>query len=354
MVELQMRVTIDNIFLVSFNDILTMLTYLATIGFGIRYVQSDAISIGEFVAFYSYVGMLLGPISALSSLSLTFAQGIVGASRIVNLLDTIPEIQESAHPLHVDKLKGLIEFDNVSFSYEKDSQVQTIRDFSLTINPGKKVAFVGPSGSGKSTVTNLLLRFYDVTYGAVRVDGIDIRRFGIESYRENIGVVLQEPFLFSGSIRDNIAYANPNATTEEVLKAAELANVDEFVRSLPEGYDTVIGERGASLSGGQKQRLAIARAILKDPSILVLDEATSALDTVSEALVQEALDRLMKDKTTIIIAHRLSTIQNADEIVVIANGQIVEKGKHDELVAKSGVYRDLYEKQRKMAREGKA
>ena len=242
----------------------------------------------------------------------------------------------------------------MSFSYAKDARVQTIHDFNLTIRPGQKIAFVGPSGSGKSTVTNLLLRFYDVTEGAVRVDRTDIRRFSLEAYRANIGVVLQEPFLFSGSVRDNIAYANPNATTEQVLRAAELANVDEFVRNLPDGYDTVIGERGASLSGGQKQRLAIARAILKDPSILILDEATSALDTVSEALVQEALDRLMKNKTTIIIAHRLSTIQNADEIVVISGGKIVEQGPHDVLLSKSGVYRDLYEKQRKLAQEGKA
>ena len=191
-------------------------------------------------------------------------------------------------------------------------------------------------------MTNLLLRFYDVTDGSVRVDHTDIRRFGLEAYRANIGVVLQEPFLFSGSIRDNIAYANPNATTEQVLHAAELANVDEFVRNMPDGYETVIGERGASLSGGQKQRLAIARAILKNPVILILDEATSALDTMSEAVVQDALDKLMMNRTTVIIAHRLSTVRNADTIVVLKDGKIAQKGSHAELLAEDGIYRELY------------
>lgn len=349
LVGLQMRATVDSIYLTSVTDMLTMLTYLATIGLGIRFVQMEAITIGSFVAFYTYVGMLLGPISSLSSLSLTLGQGQVGASRIVNLLNTIPEIKEAEHPLHRDRFSGLIEFSNVSFSYDRDANVPTIHDFSLVIHPGEKVALVGPSGSGKSTITNLLLRFYDVTSGSVRVDKADIRRLDLEAYRSRVGVVLQEPFLFSGTIRENIAYARPDASFEEIIEAAQEANVDEFVQSLPDGYDTVIGERGESLSGGQKQRLAIARAVLKNPDILILDEATSALDTVSEALVQEALDRLMKDKTTIIIAHRLSTIQNADKIVVISEGKIVQEGRHDDLVSKPGIYRDLYEKQRKMA-----
>ena len=217
------------------------------------------------------------------------------------------------------------------------------------MTPGQKVALVGPSGSGKSTLSNLLLRFYDVNSGVIKVDNLDIRRLSLDSYRSHIGVVLQEPFLFSGTVRDNISYAKPEATEEEIEEAARMANVEEFITQLPDGYDTMIGENGASLSGGQKQRLAIARAILKNPSILILDEATRALDTVSEYLVQEALDRLMEGKTTIIIAHRLSTVRNADTIVVLDSGKIVQQGTHDELMAQPGIYRELYQTQRKMA-----
>jgi ABC-type multidrug transport system fused ATPase/permease subunit len=215
--------------------------------------------------------------------------------------------------------------------------------------PGQKVALVGPSGSGKSTISNLLLRFYDISEGRITIDGIDTRKYTYDSLRNNIGVVLQEPFLFSGSIRDNIAYANKDATNKAIEHAAAMANVDEFVFDLEDKYDTIIGENGASLSGGQKQRLAIARAILKDPSILILDEATSALDTVSEYLVQRALDNLMKDRTTIIIAHRLSTIKNADVIVVMKDGEIVQTGTHDQLLEAKGMYRELYTTQQKVA-----
>ena len=349
-VELQMRATVDAIMQTSCSDVLTVFTYLLTIGFGIRYVQNGTVSIGEFVAFYSYVAMLLQPITIISGLSLTLSQGLVGASRIMNILNTIPEIKEVEHPVQPQVLTGKIEFDHVTFSYKRDNSVPTISDFTLDITPGEKVALVGPSGSGKSTVTNLLLRFYDVSAGAIRVDGVDIRRMALEPYRTQIGVVLQEPFLFSGTIRENIAYAKPDATMEEIEQAAELANVAEFVYGLPNGYDTVLGENGATLSGGQKQRLAIARAVLKNPSILILDEATSALDTLSEALVQQALDRLMEGKTTIIIAHRLSTVQNADKIIVIDAGKMVQNGNHETLMAQEGIYKNLYEKQKKMAK----
>ena len=349
-VELQMRITVDNIYLGAMSDILTVLTYLCTIGVGIRYVHIGAISIGEFVAFYTYVGMILQPILTLSAMAATVSQGVVGASRVVHLLDQVPEIKDPEKPVPLPKLTGLIEFRDVNFYYKKDDRVPTINDFNLTIKPGQKVALVGPSGSGKSTMLNLLLRFYDVNSGSIRVDNIDLRRLNLEDYRSRVGVVLQEPFLFSGSIRKNIAYSKPDATDEEIEAAARLANVDEFVNDLEEGYETIIGENGASLSGGQKQRLAIARAILKNPSILIFDEATSALDTLSEALVQEALDRMMEGKSTIIIAHRLSTIRNSDVIVVMQNGRIVQQGTHDELVSTPGVYLTLYEKQRKMAK----
>ncbi len=352
-VDIQMRVTTDAVGLWAIFDVLTLCTYLAVIGMGIAYVKDGSITIGEFVAFYTYVGMLINPINILSNLSLTVAQGMVGGSRIVRLFNTIPEIQEAPHPIHVKSLKGNIEFRHVMFSYDKEKRI-TINDFSLTIRPGQKVALVGASGSGKSTISNLLLRFYDIDSGVIKVDGMDIRQLSLESYRNHVGVVLQEPFLFSGTILENISYARPEAPDEEVRKAAEMANVLEFVEQLPEGFETIIGENGASLSGGQKQRLAIARAMLKNPEILILDEATSALDTVSEFYVQEALDRLMEGKTTLIIAHRLSTIRNADLIVVMEEGRIVQTGKHEELIAQPGVYQELYQTQAKVAKAGEA
>ena len=346
--DMQMRLTVDTIGLWGIFDIICLITYLAIIGCGIWLVKINSISIGEFVAFYTYVGMLLAPINILSGLSITFAQGMTGAQRIVKLLNTIPEIRESPNAISVGKLSGKIEFKDVSFHYDP-AKGNTIEGFSLDIQPGQKIALVGPSGSGKSSITNLLLRFYDITQGTIKVDGKDIRKLKLNSYRENIGIVLQEPFLFSGTIRDNIAYAVKRPVSEEELTAAaEMANVEEFVQNLPDSYDTVIGENGASLSGGQKQRLAIARAVLKNPSILILDEATSALDTVSEYLVQDALDKLMAGKTTIIIAHRLSTVKNADVIVVMERGKIVQKGTHDQLMEVPGVYRDLYQTQEKM------
>ncbi len=350
--DMQMRLTVESVGLWAVFDTIALLTYLSIIGAGIWMVKINSITIGEFVAFYTYVGMMLTPINILSGLSITFAQGMVGAGRIVKLLNTIPEIKESPNPILAEKLTGNIEFRNVTFSYDAEKG-NTIDNFSLKITPGQKVALVGPSGSGKSTISNLLLRFYDVTGGAIRVDNLDIRKLRLAPFRDNIGIVLQEPFLFSGTIRDNIAYAvKREVKEEEIIAAARMANVEEFVQNLPEGYDTVIGENGASLSGGQKQRLAIARAVLKNPSILILDEATSALDTVSEYLVQDALDKLMQGKTTIIIAHRLSTIKNADVIVVLDRGRIVQQGTHDELMAQKGVYSDLYQTQAKMNKEG--
>jgi ABC-type multidrug transport system fused ATPase/permease subunit len=290
--------------------------------------------------------MFIAPISNLSAQTVALSQGMAGAKRINNLLNVIPEIKEPENPVKIDRLKGNIVFENVSFSYV---DVPVIKDFSLKIQPGQKIALVGPSGSGKSTITNLLLRFYDIQEGSIKVDGVSIKKFSGTSYRNNIGVVLQEPFLFSGTIWDNIAYAKKDATRGEIERAAAMANVDEFVNTLEDGFNTIIGENGTSLSGGQKQRLAIARAILKNPSILILDEATSALDTVSEFLVQTALDNLMNNKTTIIIAHRLSTIKNADLIVVMDEGKIVQMGSHEELIKSQGTYNELYKAQQKVA-----
>ena len=325
-------------------DVIAVLTYLMVIGYSISLVKSGQITLGDFAAFYSYVGVLMGPINALSGSAVIISQGLAGATRIGRLLSVIPEIREDDTPVVAERLNGHIVFDHVDFQY-KDTPV--LKDFSLEIKPGQKVAFVGPSGCGKSTASNLVLRFYDVCGGALTVDGIDVRRYSLESYHNNIGVVLQEPFLFSGTIRDNIAYAKKDATFAEVERAARLANVASFVERLPKKYDTVIGENGASLSGGQKQRLAIARAILKDPAILILDEATSALDTVSEVLVQQALDTVMSGRTTIIIAHRLSTIRNADKIVVMNAGKIMQCGTHDELMETDGMYKELYTTQLK-------
>ena len=328
-------------------EMLTLFTYLIVICGGIFAVGND-FSIGDFVAFYTYIGLQVGPIAVLAAQMNVLSQGLAGAQRILKLLKVIPDITDAPDAVDAGRLTGRISFDHVSFKY---ADTPVLRDFSLRIEPGEKVALVGPSGCGKSTISNLLLRFYDVCDGSIKVDGEDIRTFTQDSYRANIGVVLQEPFLFSGTIRDNLAYARPNASMEEIRKAAELANVAEFVEKLDKKYDTVIGENGASLSGGQKQRIAIARAVLKNPGILLLDEATSALDTVSEKLVQQSLDTLMEGRTTIIIAHRLSTIRNADKIVVLKSGQIEQLGTHDELMAQDGTYRELYTTQQKAAAE---
>ena len=329
----------------SITQYLSLTIYLITIGLGMSMVHSSSMTLGEFVAFYTYVGMFIMPISALSMQAIGISRGLAGAKRISKLLNVIPEIKEPEKPRKIDKMEGHIVFKDVSFKY-KDAPV--IKNFSLDIKPGQKVALVGPSGSGKSTITNLLLRFYDIEDGELSIDGIPIKKYSSASYRDHIGVVLQDPFLFSGSIRENIAYAKKDATRNEVERAAAMANVDEFVSALDDGYDTIVGENGTSLSGGQKQRLAIARAILKNPSVLVLDEATSALDTVSEFLVQAALDNLMNNKTTIIIAHRLSTIKNADIIVVMDAGKIVQMGAHEELMKDPGIYQELYNAQEKV------
>jgi subfamily B ATP-binding cassette protein MsbA len=344
--DMTLKIHNNSAYLWIISDVLNVITQLLVIWVGVGQVSGGFLTIGEFVAFYSYVAMLLAPITTISNLSANVSQGLAGTSRIIKLLNTIPEIKEVKHPLKLNNVTGCVKFDNITFGYKVEKPV--ISDFSLIIEAGQKVALVGPSGSGKSTITNLLLRFYDTDKGRITVDGKDIKRLKFDSYRNHIGVVLQESFLFSGTIRENIAYAKKNATSEEIEAAGRMANVEEFANNFDDGYETKVGENGTSLSGGQRQRIAIARAILKDPAILILDEATSALDTVSEHLVQEALDNLMQGRTTIIIAHRLSTIKNADIIVVMEEGRIKQVGRHEELLKTPGVYLDMYEAQSKV------
>lgn len=344
--DLTININMNGVYLWILAELINIGCILVVLAAGGAMVMNGSMTIGEFVAFYTYLGMLLGPIVALSGLSTTISNGLAGASRIMKLLNTIPEIVECENPVVLKDMNGEISFKDVTFGYNGKS---VIKHFSLDIARGQKIAFVGPSGSGKSTIANLLLRFYDVNSGSITVDGHDIRDLALESYREKVGVVLQEPFLFSGTIEENISYSREEATPEEILAAAKMANVEEFVKKLEKGYKTEIGENGAMLSGGQKQRIAIARSILNNPKMLILDEATSALDTVSEYLVQDALDHLMKGRTTIIIAHRLSTIKNADLIVVMENGEIKQTGTHEQLIREDGVYRQMYMSQEEKA-----
>ncbi len=348
--DLTVNMNMKGVFCWIFAELISILCVIIVIAAGASRVMNGSMTIGEFVAFYTYLSMLLGPIVALSGLSTTISNGLAGAARIMELLNTIPEIVECESPVSLEEMKGEISFKNVTFGYNGKS---VVKDFSLDILPGQKVAFVGPSGSGKSTIANLILRFYDINNGSITVDGHDIKSIALESYRGKIGVVLQEPFLFSGTIEENIAYADKDATQAEITSAAKMANVEEFVSNLEKKYKTEIGENGVMLSGGQKQRIAIARAVLNNPKMLILDEATSSLDSISEFLVQDALDKLMNDRTTIIIAHRLSTIRNADLIVVMENGVIMQKGTHSELIVEDGLYREMYMAQEEVHKFGK-
>jgi ATP-binding cassette subfamily B protein len=269
-----------------------------------------------------------------------------GAKRIFDILDHVSSVPESTNPVHLENVKGEITVSNIGFRYGNRA---VIRGLDLTIHPGEMIGLVGHSGSGKSTLVNLICRFYDVSQGAIMVDGIDIRSVPIPEYRRNIGLVLQEPFLFFGTIADNIAYGKPDATREEIIAAARAANAHEFILRLPHGYDSMVGERGQTLSGGERQRISIARALLIDPHILILDEATSSVDTTTEREIQKALDNLVRGRTTIAIAHRLSTLRRADRIVVMDRGQIVEIGSHEELLTRRGAYYKLYRAQARQA-----
>lgn len=313
-------------------------------------VSTGVLTTGSLISFLFYAVMAAGSMGVFASLFAQLQEALGATTRVFELLDQQPLVADAPDAIPLPPVEGRIEFREVSFAYQSATNNGSpapvvLRDFSLAIEAGEMVALVGPSGAGKSTIASLIPRFYDVSAGSVLIDGYDVRRVQIQSLRDQIGIVLQETQLFSGSVRDNIRYGRLEATDEEIEAAARMANAHEFICQLPDGYDTPVGERGVRLSGGQRQRIAIARAILKNPRILILDEATSSLDSESERLVQEALERLMVGRTSIVIAHRLSTVQRADRIAVIVAGELVEIGTHQELLARDGVYARLYERQ---------
>ncbi|RTZ56945.1 ABC transporter ATP-binding protein [Bacillus sp. SAJ1] len=323
---------------------ITDIAPLIIIGFAGYQVIQGHLTVGTMAAFIAYIDNLYSPLRRLVNSGTTLTQAFASMDRVFELIDQKYDIDDRPDAIECKNVLGNIKFDHVSFAYDQKEE-PVLKDIDLDIQVGETVALVGMSGGGKSSLVSLIPRFYDVTEGAILLDGTDIRRFKVRSLRDKIGMVLQDSILFSESIQANILLGKPGATTEEVYEAAKAANAHDFILNLPNGYDTQVGERGVKLSGGQKQRIAIARVFLKNPPILVLDEATSALDLESEHLIQEALDKLAKDRTTFIVAHRLSTITHADRIILIEHGRIVEMGTHEELMAKRGHYFDLFQVQ---------
>lgn len=317
------------------------LMYLVTLVYGGYLIANNAMTASDLAMYALYIGIFISPIQILVELMEMMQKGLSGFRRFLDVMETVPEIQDAPDAMELTKVKGHVCYEDVSFHYS-DDETSVLSHVSIDIPAGKSVALVGPSGGGKTTICSLLPRFYDVTGGRITVDGHDVRSLTLKSLRSQIGVVQQDVYLFSGSIRENIAYGKPDASEEEIIAAAKRANIHDFIMELPAQYDTFVGERGARLSGGQKQRISIARVFLKNPPILILDEATSALDNESERWIQHSLEELSKNRTTITIAHRLSTIKNADEIIVLTENGIAERGTHDTLLENNGIYAGYY------------
>lgn len=319
--------------------------YFAVLISGGLFFYFNKIDVGEFTAFVLYITTLITPMRTLVTIYDRIQEGSAGFARFCEIMDE-PEEKEDENAISPESLSGHISFKNVSFGYEKEGErKRVINNFSMEIPAGKTVALVGPSGGGKTTICNLIPRFYEADEGVIEIDGFDITKLKREALRRNIAVVAQDVFLFNGTIKENISYGNFNADDKQIEEAAEKANIAEFINSLPQGFETCVGERGVKLSGGQKQRIAIARAFLKNPPILILDEATSALDTATETAIQNALDKLSDGRTTLVVAHRLSTVKNADEIIVITADGIAERGTHEQLLKQNGIYKSLYDYQ---------
>ena len=318
--------------------------YLVTLVYGGYLIAQGEMQTADLAMYALYIGIFISPIQILVELVEMMQKGLSGFRRFLDVMETVPEIQDAPDAVDLANVKGHVCYEDISFHYS-DDETTVLSHVSIDIPAGRSVALVGPSGGGKTTICSLLPRFYDVTDGRITIDGHDVRTLTLKSLRSRIGVVQQDVYLFSGSIRDNIAYGKPDASEDEIIAAAKRANIHDFIMELPDQYDTFVGERGARLSGGQKQRISIARVFLKNPPILIFDEATSALDNESEKVVQESLEKLAKNRTTLVIAHRLSTIRNAERILVLTENGIAESGNHEELLAKNGIYAELYNMQ---------
>ena len=320
---------------------LTTLVTVAVLVGGVSFMAAGTLTVADLITFLLYINNFTEPVKKLINFTEMFQNGYSGFERFMEIIEIAPDIEDAEDAVSVSNLKGDIDLDNVSFYYESGHE-KVLNHIHLSVNAGEYMALVGPSGVGKTTLCSLIPRFYDVTGGAIKIDGIDIRKMKLEDLRNQIGIVQQDVYLFAGTIMENIRYGNPSATDEEVIRAAKRANAHDFIMSFPNGYDTDIGQRGTKLSGGQKQRLSIARVFLKNPPILIFDEATSALDNESEQVVQQSLEELAKNRTTFVIAHRLTTIRNAKRILVLTEKGIEEEGSHEELIAKKGAYEALY------------
>lgn len=334
-----------------FSPTMTFLTSLGTLVIwwvGGKKVLSGTLTLGDFVAFTGYMWQFYGPVESLCRLNQRFQRAATSAERVFEVLDTQPDVADHHDAIEMPVIEGRVEFRNVNFAYEPGKPA--LRDLSFVIEPGEMIGLAGHSGAGKSTLINMICRFYDVEEGAILIDGQDIRDVTLKSLRDQIGVVLQEPFLFNGTVAENIAYGNPEASLERIVAAARAANAYDFIFEMPDGFDTILGERGVRMSGGERQRVSIARAILRDPQILILDEATASMDTETESHIQQALERLVKGRTTFAIAHRLSTLKHSNRLLIIEKGKLEEIGTHDELIEKDGIYAKLVSMQQEMSK----